>query len=82
MTQTEMKQARRYLNKVKKTLYDRDNWPVSWQAELAKVDEMVTELTVAGVQTEDKFDRVKLAYLEMKARHCRECILKLVGRQN
>lgn len=82
MTQTEMKQARRYLNKVKKSLYDPDNWPGSWKAELAKIDETITELAVAGVQTEDKFDRVKLGYLEMKARHCRECILKLVGRRN
>ena len=80
MTQTEMKQARRYLNKVKKTLYDPDIGPVSWQAELVKLEETITELTVTGVQTEDGIDRVKLAYLEMKARHCRECILKLAGR--
>ena len=82
MTQTEMKQARRYLNTVKKTLYDPEIGPGSWQAELVKLEETITELAVAGVQTEDKFDRVKLAYLEMKARHCRECILILVGRRN
>ena len=77
-----MQQIREYLNEVKAVIYNPDNWPGSWQAELAKLDEMITELTVTGVQTEDKFDRVKLAHLEMKARHCRECILKLVGRRN
>ncbi len=81
MTQTEIQQIYEYLNEVKGDLYDLEIGPVSWQAELAKLDETITELAVAGVQTEDKFDRVKLAYLEMKARHCRECILKLVGRQ-
>ena len=80
MTQTEIQQIRKYLNKVKNALYDRDIGPVSWQAELAKLEGTITELTVAAVQDEDKFDRVKLAYLEMKARHCRECVLKLVER--
>jgi hypothetical protein len=82
MTQTEIQQIREYLNEVKATLYDPDNWPGSWQAELVKLEETITELAVTGVQTEDKFDRVKLAYLEMKARHCRECILILLGRRN
>ena len=82
MTQTEMKQARRYLNGVKGALYDMEIGPVSWQAELVNLDEMITELAVGSVQTEDGIDRVKLGYLEMKARNCRECILKLLGRRN
>lgn len=82
MTETEIQQIQKYLTKVKGALYDLEIGPVSWQAELAKLDETITELTAAGVQTEDGIDRVKLAYLEMKARNCRECVLKLVGRQN
>jgi len=82
MTQTEIQQIYEYLNEVKDALYDPDIGPVSWQAELAKLEETITELTAATVQTEDGVDRVKLAYLEMKARNCRECITKLMGRQN
>ncbi len=82
MTQAEIQQIYEYLNEVKGALYDLEIGPVSWQAELTKLDETITELTAAGVQTEDGVDRVKLGYLEMKARHCRECILKIVGRQN
>ena len=82
MTQTEIQQIYEYINEVKGALYDMEIGPVSWQAELVKLDEMITELAVGSVQTEDGIDRVKLGYLEMKARNCRECILKLAGKQN
>ncbi len=82
MTQTEIQQIYEYLKELKEALYDPDIGPVSWQADLAKLEETITQLMAAGVQTEDGIDRVKLGYLETKARHCRECILKLVGRQN
>ena len=82
MTQAEIQQIYEYLKELKDVLYDLEIGPVSKQAELAKLEETITQLMAAGVQTEDGVDRVKLGYLETKARHCRECILIRMGKQN
>jgi len=82
MTQTEIQQIYEYLKEVKDALYDPDIGPVSKQAELAKLEETITQLMVTAAETKDGVERVKLGYLETKARHCREIILIRMGKQN
>jgi len=82
MTQTEVKRILRYLRKVHRRLYDFSIGEASWQAELARLDEVITDIMVASAESEKGAGRVMLYYLETKARHCRECILKLERRQN
>ncbi len=75
MEKEEMEQTFEYLTELKYTIFDFNIRPASLQGKLAKLNETITELTVSGVQTEDKFERGRLAFLEMQARHCRECLL-------
>ena len=78
MTKAEVRQIRKYLGKIRGSLYDFSIDAASWQAELPKLEEVSTEVMVASVQDEDGIDRVILHHLEMRARHCRAIILKLM----
>ena len=81
MTKAEVRQIRKYLGKIRGSLYDFSIDAASWQAELPKLEEVITEVMVASVESEDGIDRVMLYYLEEKARHCRTIILKLMERK-
>ncbi|MCK5174072.1 MAG: hypothetical protein KAR47_11830 [Planctomycetes bacterium] len=82
MTKAEVRQIRRYLGKIRERLYDFSIGTASRQAELAKLEEVITDIMVASAESEKGAGRVELYLLETKARHCREIILKLMGRQN
>ena len=78
MTQTEEDRILKYLRKVHRRLYDFSIGAASWQVELAKLEEVITDIMVASAESEKGAGRVMLFYLEEKARHCRTIILKLV----
>jgi hypothetical protein len=82
MTQTEIHRTHKYLRKVHRRLYDFSIGAASWQTELAKLEEVITDIMVASAESEKGAGRVMLYHLETQARHCRECILKLMGRRN
>ena len=82
MTQTEEDRLLKYLRKVHRKLYDFSIGAASWQVELAKLDDVITDIMVASAESEKGAGRVMLYYLEMKARHCREMILMRVGKEN
>jgi len=82
MTQTEVERILKYLRKVHRKLYDFSIGATSWQAELAKLEGVITDIMVASAESEKGAGRVMLYYLETKARHCREIILMRVGKQN
>ncbi len=78
MTNDEVEQIRKYLGKIRGSLYDFSIDAASRRAELPKLDEVITEVMVASVEPENKIDRVILYHLETRARHCRTIILKLL----
>jgi hypothetical protein len=78
MTKAEVRQIRKYLGKIRGSLYDFSIDAASWRAELPKLEEVITEVMVASVESDEGIDRVMLYYLEQKARHCRTIILKLL----
>ncbi len=82
MTQTETKQIDKYLKEVKGAICDFGIEPATLQAELPKLEEVITEIMVASVESEDGTGGVMLYYLEEKARHCRELILIRMGKKN
>ena len=66
---------RRRLNVIKRIIYDPYSWPDRWDEQVAEIDEMITEIMVSMVQTEDKFEVIKFAIIESKARQCKKLIL-------
>ena len=78
MTKAEVRQIRKYLGKIRGSLYDFSIDEAARRAELPKLDEIITETMVASVEPENKIDRVILYHLETRARHCRTIILKLL----
>ena len=78
MTKAEVEKIRKYLGKIRGSLYDFSIDAASRRAELPKLDEIITEAMVASVEPENKIDRVILYHLEQRARHCRTIILKLL----
>ena len=81
LTHPDLRPIHEYLGRVGKVIRDFSIDSASLQVELAKLDKIITEVTVVGVQTEDSFNRTRLAFLESKARHCRECILIRLEKQ-
>ncbi len=78
MTKAEVEQIRKYLGKIRRSLYDFSIDADTWRAELPKLEEVITEVMVASVESDEGIDRVMLYYLETRARHCRTIILKLM----
>ena len=78
MTNDEVEQIRKYLGKIRRSLYDFSIDAAAWRAELPKLAEVITEVMVASVEPENEIDRVILYHLETRARHCRTIILKLL----
>ncbi len=78
MTNDEVEQIRKYLGKIRGSLYDFSIDAATRRAELPKLDEVITEVMVASVEPENEIDRVILYHLETRARHCRTIILKLL----
>ncbi len=78
MTEAEVEQIRKYLGKIRRSLYDFSIDAASRRAELPKLEEVITEVMVASVEPENRIDRVILHHLETRARHCRTIILKLL----
>ena len=78
MTEAEVEQIRKYLGKIRGSLYDFSIDAASRRAELPKLEEIITEAMVASVEPENRIDRVILHHLETRARHCRTIILKLM----
>lgn len=81
MTKAEIRQIQKYLRKIRKRLYDFSIDADTWRAELVKLDEIITEVMVTSIESEDGPNRVMLFYLEGRARQCREIILKLMERK-
>ena len=75
LTHPELRPIHEHLGRARKVIHDFSIDSTSLQAELAKLDEVITEVAVVGVQTEDIHNRMRLAFLENKARHLRDCIL-------
>ena len=78
MTNDEVEQIRKYLRKIRGSLYDFSIDAATRRAELPKLEEVITEVMVASVEPENQIDRVILYHLETRARHCRTIILKLL----
>ncbi len=78
MTKAEVRQIRRYLGKIRGSLYDFSIDAASWRVELPKLEEVITDVMVASVESDEGIDRVILYHLEERARHCRTIILKLM----
>lgn len=78
MTEAEVEQIRKYLWKIRGSLYDFSIDAAARRAELPKLDEIITEAMVASVEPENKINRAILYHLETRARHCRTIILKLL----
>ncbi len=82
MTKAETKQIYEYLKEVKVAICDFGIGAASLQAELPKLQEVITEIMVASVESEKGTGGVMLYHMEMKARQCRELILIRMGKKN
>jgi len=82
MTKAKIGQIRKYLKEVKVVIYDFGIGAASLQAELPKLQEVITEIMVASVESEKGTGGVMLYHLEMKARQCRKLILIRMGKKN
>ncbi len=81
MTNDELEQIHRYLWKLKMRVIDFSISAATWQAELPKLDEVITDIMVAIAESEEGCGGVMLWLLEMKARSCKEIILIHIGRE-
>jgi hypothetical protein len=75
MTKAEVRHIRKYLGKIRGSLYDFSIDTDTWRAEMVKLEEVITEVMVASVDSDEGIDRIMLYYLEEKVRHCRTIIL-------
>lgn len=66
---------RRRLNVIKRMIYNPYSWPDCWDELITEIDGMITEIMVSMVQTEDKYEMIKFAMVEMKARQCKKLVL-------
>ncbi len=84
MTKRKIREIRKYLNEVRRRQCDFSIDAAVRQADVAKLDGVITDLMVASVELEGATDWIILHTLELKARSCREICLKLIslGRQN
>ena len=81
MTSDEFEWIDRYLWKLKMRIIDFSISAAAWQAELPKLDEVITDIMVASAESEKGCGGFMLYLLETKARHCKEIILIHIGRE-
>lgn len=79
MTKRRVKEIRKYLNEVRRRECDFSIDAAVRRADVAKLDEVITEVMLASVESEGASEWIILHTLEVKARSCREINLKLIS---
>ncbi len=82
MTKAQIKEIGHYLENLEISLKNADYSTTSLQAELSKIYETIKLLMDETSQTEDKEEKLLLAYMEMRFRDIRDMVESRLGVRN